>query len=111
MFAIVETGGKQIRVEEGRSIKVEKLPAEAGAELVLDKVLLGESEGAPKIGTPFVDGAKVTCQVVEHGRDKKIVVFKKKRRNDYKKKQGHRQDFTELLVKGIYRNGQELTAD
>ncbi|MEW5775097.1 MAG: 50S ribosomal protein L21 [Thermodesulfobacteriota bacterium] len=101
MYAIVQTGGKQIRVEEGRSIKVEKLPAEAGAEVVLDKVLLVEAGGAPKIGTPFVSGAKVTCQVVEHGRDKKIVVFKKKRRNDYKKKQGHRQEFTTLKITGI----------
>jgi large subunit ribosomal protein L21 len=101
MYAIVETGGKQIRVEEGRSVKVEKLPAEAGAEVVLDKVLLLDAGGAPKIGTPFVAGAKVTCQVVEHGRDKKIVVFKKKRRNDYKKKQGHRQEFTTLKITGI----------
>ena len=101
MYAIVETGGKQIRVEEGRSIKVEKLPAEAGAEVVLDKVLFVEAGDAPKIGAPFVDGAKVTCQVVEHGRDRKIVVFKKKRRNDYKKKQGHRQEFTTLKITGI----------
>ena len=101
MYAIVQTGGKQIRVEEGRSIKVEKLPAEAGAEVVLDQVLLLDAGGAPKIGAPFVAGAKVTCQVLEHGRDKKIVVFKKKRRNDYKKKQGHRQEFTTLKITGI----------
>lgn len=101
MYAIVQTGGKQIRVEEGRQIKVEKLPAEAGAEVVLDKVLLVDAGGAPKIGAPFVAGATVTCQVVEHGRAKKIVVFKKKRRNDYQKKQGHRQDFTTLKITAI----------
>jgi large subunit ribosomal protein L21 len=101
MFAIVETGGKQFRVQEGLTVKVAKLDAEAGSELSLDKVLMaGEGEDL-KIGTPYVEGAKVTCQVVDHGRDKKIIVFKKKRRKDYRKKQGHRQDFTTLKVTAI----------
>ncbi|GAU07737.1 50S ribosomal protein L21 [Desulfoplanes formicivorans] len=101
MFAIVEAGGKQFRVQEGLTVKVAKMDAEAGSELSLDKVLMaGEGEDL-KIGTPYVDGAKVTCQVVEHGRDKKIIVFKKKRRKDYRKKQGHRQDFTTLKVTAI----------
>ncbi len=101
MFAIVETGGKQFRVQEGLSVKVSKLDAEAGSELSLDKVLMaGEGEDL-KVGTPYVDGAKVTCEVVDHGRDKKIIVFKKKRRKDYRKKQGHRQDFTTLKVTAI----------
>ena len=101
MFAIVETGGKQLRVQEGLTVRVSKLDAEAGSELSLDKVLMaGEGEDL-KIGTPYVEGAKVTCQVVDHGRDKKIIVFKKKRRKDYRKKQGHRQDFTTLKVTAI----------
>ncbi len=101
MFAIVETGGKQFRVQEGLTVKVSKLDAEAGSELSLDKVLMaGEGEDL-KVGKPYVEGATVTCQVVEHGRDKKIIVFKKKRRKDYRKKQGHRQDFTTLKITAI----------
>ncbi|MGX9365774.1 50S ribosomal protein L21 [Desulfoplanes sp. PS50] len=101
MFAIVETGGKQFRVQEGLTVKVSKLDVEAGSELSLDKVLMaGEGEDC-KIGSPYVEGAKVTCEVVDHGRDKKIIIFKKKRRKDYRKKQGHRQDFTTLKVTAI----------
>ncbi|GAB6110926.1 MAG TPA: 50S ribosomal protein L21 [Desulfomicrobium sp.] len=101
MFAIVETGGKQFRVEEGRSLKVAKLDAQAGSEITLDKILLVGTGADVKIGQPFVDGAAVTCEVVEHGRDKKIIIFKKKRRKDYRRTQGHRQDFTTLKVKSI----------
>lgn len=101
MFAIVETGGKQFRVEEGRSLKVAKLDAQAGAEVTLDKVLLVGAGADVKIGQPFVAGATVQCEVVDHGRDKKIIVFKKKRRKDYRRTQGHRQDFTLLKVKSI----------
>ena len=101
MFAIVETGGKQFRVEEGRSLKVAKLDVQAGSEITLDKILLVGTVADVKIGQPFVDGAAVQCEVVEHGRDKKIIIFKKKRRKDYRKKQGHRQDFTTLKVKSI----------
>ena len=101
MYAIVETGGKQFRVEEGRTIKVQKIQAEAGAELVLDKILLvGEGAGVP-IGQPYVENAKVACEVVGHGREKKIVVFHKRRRKDSAKKQGHRQDYTAIKVKAI----------
>ena len=101
MFAIVETGGKQFRVQEGLTVRVAKLDAETGAELSLDKVLMaGEGEDL-KIGAPYVEGATVTCEVMEHGRDKKIIVFKKKRRKDYRKKQGHRQDFTTIKVTAI----------
>ncbi|NCD25208.1 MAG: 50S ribosomal protein L21 [Deltaproteobacteria bacterium] len=101
MFAIVETGGKQFRVEEGRSLKVAKLDVQAGGEITLDKVLLVGAGAEVKIGQPFVDGASVQCEVVDHGRDKKIIIFKKKRRKDYRRKQGHRQDFTLLKVKSI----------
>jgi large subunit ribosomal protein L21 len=101
MFAIIETGGKQFRVQEGLTVKVSKLDVQAGSELSLDKVLMaGEAEDL-KIGSPYVEGAKVTCEVVDHGRDKKIIIFKKKRRKDYRKKQGHRQDFTTLKVTAI----------
>jgi large subunit ribosomal protein L21 len=101
MFAIVETGGKQFRVEEGRSLKVAKLDVQAGAEITLDQVLLVGAGAEVKIGQPFVAGATVQCEVVDHGRDKKIIVFKKKRRKDYRRTQGHRQDFTLLKVKSI----------
>lgn len=100
MFAIIETGGKQFRVQEGNEIVVERLNAEPGSELAIDKVLmLGGSDVT--VGAPYVENAKVTCEVVEHGRGKKIVVFHKWRRNDSRKKQGHRQDFTKLKVKAI----------
>lgn len=101
MFAIVETGGKQFRVEEGRSLKVAKLDVQAGSEITLDKILLVGTGAEVKIGQPFVAGAAVQCEVVDHGRDKKIIIFKKKRRKDYRKTQGHRQDFTTLKVKSI----------
>lgn len=100
MYAIIETGGKQFRVEEGREIVVERLKAEAGSELDIEKVLLiGGQETT--VGAPYIENAKVTCEVMEHGRGKKIIVFKKWRRNDSHKKQGHRQDFTRLKVKTI----------
>ncbi|UZP69037.1 50S ribosomal protein L21 [Desulfovibrio mangrovi] len=100
MYAIVETGGKQFRVEEGGKIFVEKLAAEAGSEVVLDKVLM---VGGDKftVGAPYVASAKVTAEVLEHGRGEKIIVFKKRRRQDSRRKQGHRQEFTALKIKGI----------
>lgn len=101
MFAIVETGGKQYRVQEGLQIKVEKLDIEPAKEIELDKVLVVGEGGEVKIGTPYVDGAKVVCEVLGHGRGKKVIVFKKKRRKGYRKKQGHRQWFTALKVKEI----------
>ena len=101
MYAIVETGGKQYRVEEGRRITVELLKAEAGGEVTLDKVLMIGGEDGIKVGSPLVDGAKVTCKVVEHARGPKIVVFHKWRRNDSHKKTGHRQDLTVLEIKSI----------
>lgn len=100
MYAIIETGGKQFRVEEGGKIFVEKLDAEAGSEIVIDKVLMVGGEKC-SVGAPYVDAAKVTAEVLEHGRGKKVVVFKKRRRHDFRKKQGHRQDFTALKIKAI----------
>lgn len=100
MYAIIETGGKQFRVEEGASLKVDKLDVEAGTEVSLDKVLM-VGGGDVKIGAPYVSGASVTAQVVEHGRGEKILVFKKWRRNDSRKLQGHRQDYTALKITAI----------
>lgn len=101
MYAIIETGGKQYRIEEGKEIKVEKLLGEPGSEVVLDKVLAVGSGSEIKYGQPFVEGAKVSCEIKDHGRARKIVVFKKKRRKDYQKKQGHRQYFTTIKIKAI----------
>ncbi len=101
MYAIIETGGKQVRVEEGREIKVERLAAEPGSEILLDKVLMVDKGGDVAIGQPYVDKAQVACEVLEHGRGKKIIVFHKRRRKDSSKKQGHRQDFTTLKIKTI----------
>ena len=100
MYAIIETGGKQFRVEEGADIKVAKIDAEAGSEIFLDKVLmLGGAD--VKIGTPYIENAKVAATVVAHGRGEKILVFKHWRRNDSRKTQGHRQDYTALKITAI----------
>lgn len=101
MFAIVETGGKQYTVREGDQLKVEKISAEAGDEIALDKIVcLGENEDV-QFGRPYVENAKVKCDVLEQARDRKVVVFKHKRRKDYRRTQGHRQCFTRLKVKAI----------
>lgn len=101
MYAIVETGGKQYRVEEGAKITVEKLAVDTGAEVALEKVLLVGGDGPLKVGAPYVSGAKVTCEVLDHPRGPKVVVFHKWRRNDSHKKTGHRQDLTTLKIKSI----------
>ena len=95
MFAVIKTGGKQYKVEKNEVIKVEKLSAEK--EVVFDEVLMIDD----KIGAPFVNGAKVVCEVLDQIRDKKIIVFKKKRRHNYRRKQGHRQYLTVLKIKDI----------
>lgn len=100
MYAIIETGGKQLKVEEGKSIVVEKLAAEAGDTVTFDKVLFVGGETV-KVGAPTVDGATVTAKVVEQGRDKKIIVFKFKKRKNYRRKQGHRQPFTKVIIEKI----------
>ncbi|HWP97203.1 MAG TPA: 50S ribosomal protein L21 [Syntrophomonadaceae bacterium] len=102
MYAIISTGGKQYRVTEGTVLKVEKLEVEAGEQITLDQVLmLSDGDGNCKIGNPVVEGAQVTARVVEQGRDKKVVVYKYKKRKNYHKKQGHRQSFTKLIVQTI----------
>jgi len=100
MYAIVETGGKQFRVEEGSKLRVATLAAEVSDEVVLDKVLM-LGGGALSVGTPYVENAQVKAQVVEHGKDDKILVFKKWRRNDSRKLQGHRQNYTTIKITSI----------
>ncbi|NNJ64160.1 MAG: 50S ribosomal protein L21 [Xanthomonadales bacterium] len=101
MYAIFKTGGKQYRATTGDVIKVEKLDAEKGATVELDQVLMiGEGEDV-KIGTPYLEGGKVTATVVDHGRRDKIKVIKFKRRKNYRKQMGHRQYFTQIEITGI----------
>ena len=101
MYAIIETGGKQLKVEEGQSIYVEKLDVEEGKNYVFDKVVALEN-GSLILGTPYVEGAKVTCKVEKQGKAKKIVVFKYKSKvGSTRRKQGHRQPYTKLTVEKI----------
>ena len=99
-YAVVKTGGKQYRVAEGELVDVERLSGEVGATVTLDEVLLvsGGGDEQARIGAPTVDQAQVTAEIVEQGLDKKIIVFKKKRRKGYKRKQGHRQMQTTLRI-------------
>lgn len=100
MYAIIETGGKQLKVEEGQTIFVEKLDAAEGETVTFDKVVFVGGDTV-KVGSPHVEGATVTAKVGEHGRGKKITVFKMKRRKNYRRKQGHRQPYTKLSVEKI----------
>jgi large subunit ribosomal protein L21 len=97
-YAIIESGGKQYKVSEGSVIKVEKLNVAPGDHLNIDKVLMVSDENGVKVGNPLVANAKVEVEVMEQGKEKKIVVFKYKRRKNYRKKQGHRQPYTKLKV-------------
>lgn len=101
MYAIIETGGKQYRVEEGNVLKVEKLNAAEGETVELDRVLALKKDDQLTVGAPWVAGVKVLAQVLEHGRGKKIIVFKYKPKKNYRRKQGHRQSFTKLRIEKI----------
>ena len=107
MYAIVRTGGKQYRVEEGRAITVERLPAEEGSTVELGEVLLIADDGEVTIGTPLIEGARVLAQVETNGRAKKIIVFKYRAKVRTRKKTGHRQNFSRLSVTEILRPGQQ----
>ena len=100
MFAIIETGGKQLKVEQGQEIWVEKLNAEEGSTFTFDQVLMVGGETV-KVGSHVVEGATVTAKVEKHGRGKKITVFKYKPKKNYKRKQGHRQPYTKLVIEAI----------
>ena len=102
MYAVVRTGGKQVRVEPGQAVRVEKLEGAVGDRVELDDVLMvAGGEGDARIGTPVLEGVKVVGTITDQGRGKKIIVFKMKRRKGYRRKAGHRQYYTELRVDGI----------
>ena len=101
MYAVIRSGGKQYRVSQGASLRVEKLAGEVGSSITLDDVLMIGGEGDIKVGTPNVDGAQITGTIVAQGRGEKIRVFKMKRRKGYRRTQGHRQDYTEIRVDEI----------
>jgi large subunit ribosomal protein L21 len=101
MYAVVRTGGKQYKVTEGDFFKIEKLPGDVGGEVVFDEVLLVSQGGDVRVGRPLLEGARVKGTIVEQGRDKKIIVFKMKRRKGYRRKQGHRQYYTGIRVDAI----------
>jgi len=105
MYAVVKTGGKQYRVQSGESVRVELLPAEVGAAVSFDEVLMvGEGDNV-KVGTPFVAGAKGKATVVAHGRGDKERIFKLRRRKHFQKTQGHRQSYTEVRIDDIVAQG------
>ena len=101
MYAVIKTGGKQYRVCVGQKLKIEQIPADIGQEISLDQVLsVGEGDTL-KIGTPFVDGAKVTATVLAQGRHDKIKIFKMRRRKGYRRTQGHRQTYPEIRIEAV----------
>jgi large subunit ribosomal protein L21 len=101
MYAVIKTGGKQYRVAAGEKIKVEQIAADVGQEIVIDQVLAVGNGADIRVGTPLVSGATVTAMVVSHGRGEKVRIFKLRRRKHYQKRQGHRQNFTELQIGSI----------
>ena len=101
MYAIFRTGGKQFRAEPGQTLRIPSLDVEAGQTVTFEEVLLGATDSDVQVGAPLVSGAAVTAEVVKHGRGEKIIVFKFKRRKNYRRKQGHRQGYTEVRVRDI----------
>lgn len=101
MYAIIETGGKQYQVEEGKTIFVEKLNVEEGSKVSFDRVLLVSNNGDIKVGSPIVEGAKVEGTVELQGKGKKVIIFKFKAKKNYRKKKGHRQPFTKVKIESI----------
>ena len=101
MYAIIKTGGKQYRVQEGDNIFVEKLYADVDSNVVFDQVLAVVNDGDVKVGAPVVEGAKVTAKVLAQGKEKKILVFKYKAKSNYRRRQGHRQPFTKVSIEKI----------
>lgn len=101
MYAVIESGGKQHRVTEGETLKLEKLEAETGASIDFERVLLVGAGADVKVGAPYVQGGKVTAEIVQHGRHDKIKIIKFRRRKHHQKRAGHRQWFTEVKITGI----------
>jgi large subunit ribosomal protein L21 len=101
MYAVIKTGGKQYRVAAGEKLKIEQIPAEVGAEITLDQVLMVGDGESVKVGAPLVQGASVQAKVLAQGRHEKVKIFKMRRRKHYQKHQGHRQNYTEIQISGI----------
>ncbi|MBQ9566035.1 MAG: 50S ribosomal protein L21 [Synergistaceae bacterium] len=101
MYAVIETGGKQYRVQAGDRFRVERLEGEKGSEVTFDKVLMIGDDGGVRFGTPYVSGASVTAEIVDQARDKKVLVFKYKSKKNYRRMRGHRQYYTEVVIRGI----------
>lgn len=101
MYAVIETGGKQYRVQEGDVLNIEKLNACAGEKVEFDRVLVLAKEGDLKVGAPYVEGAKVFGEVVENGKGQKVIIYKYKSKKDYRKKQGHRQPYTMVKIESL----------
>ena len=101
MYAVIRSGGKQYRVAPGQTIRLEKVAGEVGSKVELGDVLLVENEGNIQVGSPVVANAKIQATVLEHDRAKKILVFKKKRKKQYRRTQGHRQDYTAVRIDSI----------
>ena len=101
MYAVIKTGGKQYKVAAGEKLKVEQIPADIGSEITLDQVLAVGAGETIKFGSPLVQGAKVLATVVAQGRHDKVKIFKMRRRKHYQKRQGHRQNYTELRIEAI----------
>lgn len=101
MYAIIKTGGKQYRVQEGDTLFIEKLDVEAGAEVSFDTVMAVSKDEELTVGAPFVDGAKVNATVVKNGKASKVIIYKYKAKKDYRKKQGHRQPYTQIKIEKI----------
>ncbi|MEI6182121.1 MAG: 50S ribosomal protein L21 [Polynucleobacter sp.] len=101
MYAVIKTGGKQYKVAAGEKLKIEQIPAEIGSEITLDQVLAVGEGASLKLGDPLVNGAAVIATVVSQGRHDKVTIFKMRRRKHYQKHQGHRQNFTEILINTI----------
>lgn len=104
-YAVIRTGGKQYRVSPGELLRVESLKGEVGSEIAFADVLLTAVDGAIQVGAPVVPGATVTARIVQHGKERKIIVFKKKRRKNYRRKRGHRQHFTAVQIKTVQLGG------
>jgi large subunit ribosomal protein L21 len=101
MYAVIKSGGKQYRVAPGQTIRLEKVAGEVGAKIELGNILLVENDGNVQVGSPLVANAKIQATVVEHDRAKRILVFKKKRKKQYRRTQGHRQDYTAVRIDNI----------
>ena len=103
MYAVIETGGKQYRANIGDKFRIEKIPGETSTEVVFNKILLvgGDVEGGTKFGSPYVEGARVTAEILKQSRDDKVLVFKYKSKKGYRKMRGHRQYYTEIVIRDI----------